>query len=276
MADIPARETLRGWMWQPVWDVATQRWQEGAYYSSGGRANEQAVPDMSIQVDELVGNGHTTAAGNVSIDAAHATLGRMDVLYQTAAGAFAIHKGDDAAISDPLGTYNSGTHANWQCLESPYPKAGVPAGVPLYIIYVGPAVTAIYDEDLMPIACKGPMPPPIASAGDGVSIAGPVRITHDGGLSQAILTSPALCEIDSIVVQCAEAPDGTVSANFGWAADTDALMAAAEVPILLNSSVIIHPNTELTSATAIMATVGGSGTTGEWDVWIRYAEYSPA
>ncbi len=276
MADIPARETRRGWMWQPVWDVATQRWQAGTYYSSGGCANEQGSPDMSIQVDALVGNGHTTSAGNVSIDAAHATLGRMDVLYQTAAGAFAIHKGDGLAIEDPLGTYDSGTHANWQTLASPYPKASLPAGVPLYIIFVAPAVTAIYDEDLMPIACKGPMPPAIASAGTGVSIAGPVRITHDGGLSQAILTSPALCEIDSVVVKCAQAPDGTFSLNVGWATDTDALMAAAEVPILLNSSVIIHPNKELTSATGIIATIGGTGTVGEWDVWIRYAEYSPA
>lgn len=276
MADIPELTVERGWMWQPVWETARQRWQAGTYYSSGGCANEQVSPDMSIQVDELVGNGHTTSAGNVSIDAAHATLARMDVLYQTAAGAFAIHKGDDAAISDPLGTYNPSTHANWQSLEAPYPKASLPAGVPLYIIFVAPAVTEIYDEDLMPIACKGPMPPPIASAGDGVSIAGPVRITHDGGGSQSIVTSPALCEIDSVVVKCAQAPDGTVSLNVGWAADTDALMSNAEVPIILNSSAINHTNTELTSATAIVATVGGSGTVGEWDVWLKYSEYSPA
>lgn len=276
MADIPELTVERGWMWQPIWETARQRWQAGVYYSSGGCANEQAIPDMSIQVDELVGNGHTTSAGNVSIDAAHATLARMDVLYQTAAGAFAVHRGDDLAIDDPLGLYNPSTHANWQTLASPYPKASVPAGVPLYIIFVAPAVTAIYDEDLMPIACKGPMPPAIASAGTGVSIAGPVRITHDGGLSQGILTSPALCEIDSIVVQCAQAPDGTVSLNVGWAADTDALMANAEVPTTLNSSVINHPNQELTSATAIVATVGGSGTVGEWLVWLKYSEYSPA
>jgi len=274
MADIPELSVERGWMWQPVWETARQRWQAGIYYSSGGRATEQASPDMSIHVDELVGNGHTTPAGNVSIDAAHATLARMDVLYQTAAGAFAIHKGDNAAISDPLGTYNPDTHANWQCLEAPYPKASLPAGVPLYIIFVAPAVTAIYDIERDPIACKGPMPPSIASAGTGVSIAGPVRVTHDGGISQAILTSPALCEIDSVVVKCAEAPDGTVSLNLGWAADTDALMSNAEIPKVLNASVIIHPNQELTSATAIVATVGGSGTVGEWLVWLKYSEYS--
>ncbi len=155
MADIPARETLRGWMWQPIWDLARDRAQGGSYYISGGCANEPASPDMSIQADELVTAIDTTSAGNVSIDAAHATLGRMDVLYQTAAGAFAIHKGDDAAIDDPLGLYNPSTHANWQTLASPYPKASLPAGVPLYIVFVAPAVTAIYDEDLMPIAARG-------------------------------------------------------------------------------------------------------------------------
>ena len=156
MADIPARETLRGWMWQPVWDVATQRWQAGTYYSSGGCANEQAIPDMSIQVDALVGNGHTTSAGNVTIDAHHDTQARMDIFYQTALGAFAIHKGDNATIDDPLGTYDPSTHANWQGLAAPYPKAPLPAwGIPLYIVFVAPAVTAIYDEDLMPIAARG-------------------------------------------------------------------------------------------------------------------------
>lgn len=156
MADIPARETLRGWMWQPVWDVSVARALAGSYYISGGCANEQASPDMTIQVDELVTKAGTTSAGNVTIDAAHGTLARMDILYQTVAGAFAIHKGDNAAIDDPLGTYDPSTHANWQGLASPYPKAALPAGgIPLYIVYVGPAVTAIYDGDLMPVAARG-------------------------------------------------------------------------------------------------------------------------
>lgn len=114
MADIPARETLRGWMWQPVWDVAVARALAGSYYISGGCANEQASPDMTIQVDELVTKVGTTAAGNVTIDEHHDTLARMDVFYQTSLGAFAIWKGDNAAIDDPLGTYDPGTHANWQ------------------------------------------------------------------------------------------------------------------------------------------------------------------
>jgi hypothetical protein len=156
MADIPANEPLRGWMWQPIWQVAADRAKAGSYYISGGCANEQAPPDMTIQVDELVTKVGTTVAGNVTIDAPHDTQARMDILYQTALGAFAIHKGDNATIDDPLGTYDPSTHANWQGLAAPYPKAALPAGgIPLYIVYVGPAVTAIYDKDLMPVAARG-------------------------------------------------------------------------------------------------------------------------
>jgi hypothetical protein len=74
MADIPARAPQRGWMWQAIWDEATARWQAGTYYSSGGCANEQASPDMSIQVDELAASYGTTSAGNVNLDASHLTL----------------------------------------------------------------------------------------------------------------------------------------------------------------------------------------------------------
>lgn len=39
----------------------------------------------------------------------------------------------------------------------------------------------------------------------GLYIFGPIRITHDGGASQVIITTPALCEIDRAVVKCIEA-----------------------------------------------------------------------
>lgn len=155
MADIPQFAPERGDMVQAIWFEKWERWSQGIYVISGGCANEQGSPDMSIQVDEITTNLGTTAAGNVSIDAADTTQARMDVLYQTAALAFAIHKGDNLDIIDHLGNYNAGTYENWEQLVQPYPKASLPAGVPLYLIYVGPGCTAILDEYLMPIAAKG-------------------------------------------------------------------------------------------------------------------------
>lgn len=155
MADIPQFAPERGDMVQAIWFEKWERWSQGTYVVSGGCANEQGSPDMSIQVDEITTNLGTTPAGNVSIDAADATQARMDVLYQTAALAFAIHKGDNLDIIDHLGNYNAGTYENWEQLVQPYPKASLPAGVPLYLIYVGPGCTAILDEYLMPIAAKG-------------------------------------------------------------------------------------------------------------------------
>jgi hypothetical protein len=99
-------------------------------------------------------------------------------------------------------------------------------------------------------------------------------VTHDGGVSQAILTSPALCDIEEIVVKCIEA-SATRTVNIGWTADTDALMTDSEVPHTLNGiKVIRFPTGEITTATALIATVGGSGGTGEWDIWLKLSRYT--
>jgi len=105
-----------------------------------------------------------------------------------------------------------------------------------------------------------------------VSVYGPYRIVHDGGATQAILTTPALCEIDEIVVKCQQAgPSRTV--NVGWAADTNALMADSEVPHTLNGTTFIrNPVAEIVAATALIATIGGSGD-GEWDIWLKISRY---
>jgi hypothetical protein len=154
MADIPqftpARQDMVQWIWFERWE----RWSQGICVYSGGKAHQSAVPAMSVAVDEIITNYGTTVTGTVAIDAHDDTLARIDVLYQTSGGAWAIHKGDFAAIDDPLGNYNSSTHANWTQLASPYPKASLPAGVPTYLVFVGPAVTEILDIDLCPLAAK--------------------------------------------------------------------------------------------------------------------------
>ncbi|MCK9458857.1 MAG: hypothetical protein M0R80_04395 [Proteobacteria bacterium] len=114
--------------------------------------------------------------------------------------------------------------------------------------------------------------------GDGavlnVAVWGPYRITHDGGATQAIVTTPALCEIDEIVVKCQEGST-TATILLGWAGDTDGLMTNAEAPKTLNLSKFIRfPTSEFTSATALIATVGGADTVGEWDVWLKISRYT--
>jgi hypothetical protein len=108
----------------------------------------------------------------------------------------------------------------------------------------------------------------LAAAWTKVSIYGPYRVTHDGGATQALFTTPAFCDVLGIAVKCVEA-SATRTVNIGWAADTDALMENASVPKVLNSKKMRrNPIDEIASATPLIATVGGTGTTGEWDVWV--------
>lgn len=154
MANIPQFTPARQDMVQWLWFEVLSRWQQGIYVYSGGAA--APASGMDIAIDECITPYGTTAAdASFTIDAHHDTLARIDVLYVTTGGAFAIHKGDNLTIDDPLGNYNPTTHANWTQLVAPYPKAALPAGVPLYEIFVGPAVTEIIAADLEPVAALG-------------------------------------------------------------------------------------------------------------------------
>lgn len=277
MADVPQFSPARQDMIHHIWFEKLERWARGIYVISGGAASEKSPASMDVSIDELVTIYGTTPTNvSFSIDAAHATLARIDILYQTTAGAFAIHKGDNLAIDDPLGNYNSSTHANWEQLVSPYPKESLPAGVPLYMIFVAPGATAINDEDLCPVAALGPTPPTIivTSAGSGTVTYGPFRVTHNGGASQALMVTPAICKIDTVVVKCVEAPGGTLTLNIGYAADTDALAGDADIPKTLNGTEFFVGAPNITSVKNLIATIGGSGTVGEWDIWFTITEYS--
>lgn len=111
--------------------------------------------------------------------------------------------------------------------------------------------------------------------GSSGGISGPYTITHDGGATQAIVTTPALCEIARTFMICDEA-SATRTVTIGYAADPDALMTNAEVPHDLNGTMSMKdPIAEpFTSATALIATVGGSGDTGSWRYWIQFVEYA--
>lgn len=106
-------------------------------------------------------------------------------------------------------------------------------------------------------------------------LAGPYTILHDGGANQTIVTTPALCEIERIFMVCDEA-SVTRTVTVGWAADPDALMTDSEVPHTLNDAMSINnPVADpFTSATEIVATVGGFGGTGVWRIWLKFVEYT--
>ena len=134
---------------QSLWWTVMGRWQQGVYVYSGGKAQQSASPAMSIAVDACTTPYGSTSGATVSIDASHVSLERIDTLYVTTGGAFAIWKGDNLSKNDPLGG------SVWTQYISPYPKASLPDGVPLYEIFVGHGVTSILNAALMPVATKG-------------------------------------------------------------------------------------------------------------------------
>jgi hypothetical protein len=264
MANIPAFVPVRGEIILPITAEAKGRVGQGYSVLDGLSGAEQGTPDMTVAIAagtvRLAHFPKSISAGNATIDAHHDTLGRKDIIYIDANGAIAVWKGDDLAVVDPQG------NGLWTEYTSPYPKAGCPVGVPLYEVYIAPGAEHIHSTDLRSIAQYDPLP-------RGPWTLPPVRVTHDGGASQAILTSPALCEIKEILVKCIEA-GATRTVNIGWAADPDAIMADADMPKLLNGVAVGRfPISELTAATAIIATVGGSGN-GEWDVYLEIARYA--
>jgi len=107
---------------------------------------------------------------------------------------------------------------------------------------------------------------------DAPAIIGPVPITHDGGAAQAICTTPAFCDVMLVAVKCTQATD-TSTINLGWSGDTDILITDDEFPKTLNAIVVVRfPTDPLTAAKDVIATVGGAGTVGEWDITIVYAD----
>jgi hypothetical protein len=128
---------------------------------------------------------------------------------------------------------------------------------------------AALDNDTLKIETTGKM-----YVGGGIYRVGPIRITHDGGASQAICTTPAFCDIMVGAIKCVEATD-TSTVDLGWLGSTDILMADADVPKTLNGTEVVRfPTDSITAAKDVIATMGGEGTVGEWDVWLGIISFT--
>jgi len=164
MADIASQETtvLQGHVLRHVHELAKLRglrgW--GVKAESGGHVGQHGAGNMSVDVDAVVyylDGVETTVATttNVVVEAAHATLPRIDVLYVSSGGVMTIVKGTAHAVA-PTG------ETVWQKFQLPRtPDLSAIEGVILAEIYVPAAATAILDAHIRMLG----VPVSISSAG---------------------------------------------------------------------------------------------------------------
>lgn len=163
MANISSIETtvLQGNVLRHVHELAKLRglrgW--GVKAESGGHVGQKGTgANMSVDVDPIVyylDGVETTVATttNVVVEAAHATLPRIDVLYISSVGVMTIAKGTAHAIA-PSG------ESIWQKFQLPCtPDMSAIEGVILAEIYVPAGVTAILDAYIrmlgVPVSISG-------------------------------------------------------------------------------------------------------------------------
>jgi hypothetical protein len=155
MANIPAFIPVRGEVILPITTEIEGRVGQGYSVLDGLSGAEQGTPDMTIAIAagtvRLAYLPKSVSAGNATINASDVTLGRKDIIYINTSGAIAVHKGDNLAVIDPQG------HGLWREYTSPYPKAGCPAGVPLYEVYIAPGDTHLHTDALRSIAQYDPI-----------------------------------------------------------------------------------------------------------------------
>jgi len=116
---------------------------------------------------------------------------------------------------------------------------------------------------------------PISEAGGYLTVGwtrtqlrGPFRVKHGDTSPLTLYTTPAFCKILWTVTKCQE-NNSSRTINIGTAADTDMFVADSELPdTTATASITNEHNKLIESVTAIIATIGGSGDTGEWDFWV--------
>ncbi len=247
--------------------------------------NSATQVDVASGVYTVSGVRKNYAGGNVSgISAADAGKQRYDLFYID---------GADDTLKTLTGTQDTPTNA-LDFLENYVPRPAEPTDTDWVILAVvrvtengventnfgtnSYATGSVANMRMSPAFCVDDSTLQVV---DGVAsvkasyarIYGPYRITHDGGASQSIMTTGSLCTIVETVVKCVEVTD-TATYEIGWAGDSDALVESVGMPSILNDSNTTLIFEQLKEVKNIIATVGGSGTTGEIDVWFLISEYS--
>jgi hypothetical protein len=105
-------------------------------------------------------------------------------------------------------------------------------------------------------------------------IDGPYRVKHDDASPVTLFSTTEFCEIKIVAAKCIVA-DAAATLEIGFAGNTAALMSNVEMPKLLNGKKVnIFPTATIEAITPVIATIGGGGVTGEWDVWFEVVRFT--
>jgi len=111
---------------------------------NGNRLTASTPADMVVTIGagriKIAGTPADVAEDTVTLDAAHATLPRIDIIYRDVAGAAQIAKGTPATIEDPKGL------SDWKSYTSPLPPSSIPPGAIIGAIWIPAECTAITSE----------------------------------------------------------------------------------------------------------------------------------
>ena len=111
---------------------------------NGNRLTASTPADMVVTIGagriKIAGTPADVAEDTVTLDAAHATLPRIDIIYRDVAGDAKAAKGTPATIEDPKGL------SDWKSYTSPLPPSSIPPGAIIGAVWIPAECTAITSE----------------------------------------------------------------------------------------------------------------------------------
>ncbi len=111
---------------------------------NGNRLTASTPADMVVTIGagriKIAGTPADVAEDTVTLDAAHATLPRIDIIYRDVTGDAKAAKGTPATIEDPKGL------SDWKSYTSPLPPSSIPPGAIIGAVWIPAECTAITSE----------------------------------------------------------------------------------------------------------------------------------
>jgi hypothetical protein len=111
---------------------------------NGNRLTASMPADMVVTIGagriKIAGTPADVAEDTVTLDAAHTTLPRIDIIYRDVTGDAKAAKGTPATIEDPKGL------SDWKSYTSPLPPSSIPPGAIIGAVWIPAECTTITSE----------------------------------------------------------------------------------------------------------------------------------